>query len=292
MAIDEIDLRSSEATEYKSNISQNTALASNQSDRPHQSAEEIVGDILASIRRSRLWLFVWISACVLAAAFTLYRTPSSFTSETTILLDPKRPANLTTDQNAPNYPPALDSAQADSQIQVLKSERLLRLVYDSLSLNEDSDFIPGAPSLLQTILAHIAVNRSNNIQLDTNINTADQAKFQNFTKRVNARRIAQSYVIELSYTASTAEKAARLANSITMAYLGQQITAKAAAAQNGTEFLQGRITALKVESTAVANAIRDGSITSVPLPDADARVIGAALPPSSKSSPQYLLVLT
>ena len=66
---------------------------------------------------------------------------------------------------------------------------------------------------------------------------------------------------------------------------------KLAAAQNGAEYLQGRVNALSAEVKAANDGMVAGTVPLTLLPDADARVIGAALEPLSRSAPKSGLVV-
>ncbi|MBL7405968.1 lipopolysaccharide biosynthesis protein, partial [Escherichia coli] len=67
--------------------------------------------------------------------------------------------------------------------------------------------------------------------------------------------------------------------------------AKADAAKNGAEFLQGRVNALASQARSAAAAVTEGTLPDAPTPDADARVIGAALQPLKPSAPRKTLIL-
>ena len=67
-----------------------------------------------------------------------------------------------------------------------------------------------------------------------------QIAFLNFANRLTARRVGQSYVIEIAYSSSDPALAARVANAAASAYLLQSVEFKADAAASGAEFLQGR----------------------------------------------------
>jgi hypothetical protein len=118
-----------------------------------------------------------------------------------------------------------------------------------------------------------------------------QIAFINYAGRVGARRLGQSYAIEVSYTSSDPTLARRVANAVASAYLWQSLALKADAARNGAEFIQGRVNALTAQATVAATAIAAGRLPDSATPDADARVIGAALQPLSKSAPRTGLIV-
>ncbi len=175
----------------------------------------------------------------------------------------------------------LDAAQADSRLQIIRSERLLRFVFDTLNLGATAEFQAAKPSWRQDLLERVFPKRP-----QTPERVAAEA-FQSFMDRVNVRRVGQSYVIEVSYRASDPVVATQTVNSITSAFLWDRIVSS----QRGSEYLQNRIVGIKTQVDAALAGLRDGLIPDVRFPDADARVISAAIEPTGKSSPQSGLII-
>ena len=242
--------------------------------------------------RRRWPLATWVTLCVLAGAGYARSVPPTFTATATILLDPRQQftgrgdvAALATQQ------PVLDAAQAEGQIQVIRSERLLARVFDGLGLADSPELAPGPPGPVARLrsavegLVGVAPGREP---------TADEARqlaFANFSSRVTARRVGQSYVVEVSYASGDPTQARRVANATVSAYLGQSVTFKADAARNGAEFLQFRVTSLVAQANAAEAAVTAGTLPETPTPDADAKVIGAALQPLGRSAPRTGLIV-
>lgn len=181
---------------------------------------------------------------------------------------------------------ALDVAQAESQIQVIRSERILAGVFDALNLQEASDFAERGPGLRERLAVALGFADP------SPLNPADvrARAFQAFTDRIGVRRLGQSYVLEVSYQSSSAEQAARVANATAVQYIKAQIDVKAAAALQGTEYLRGRIVNIEAEQRAASEGVREGRIPDMLFSDADARIIGAAQRPLNKSYPKNGLI--
>ncbi len=251
----------------------------------------ILAGAVGAARRRLVPLALWLVLCLAAAAWYLHVTPPSYTATATVILDPKRPATQVGDNSAAVLPPALDAGAAESQIQVIRSERLLSSVFDALDLADAPSLRPETPGFGARIVDGIAgLFRSPRTGGDDKA-ARDAAAFDAFTGRVGARRVGQSYVIEVSYTSGDPAEARRLANAVVSGYLGQQVSFKLAAAQNGAEYLQGRVNALGNEVKAATAGLMAGTVPATLLPDADARVIGAALEPLGRSAPKSGLVV-
>ncbi len=251
----------------------------------------ILAGAAAAARRRALPLAAWVMVCLAAAAWYLHVTPPSYTATATVILDPKRPASAMGDAAAAVLPPVLDAAAAESQIQVVRSERLLSSVFDALDLADAPSLRPGPPGLKDRAVDLVAgLFRAPRPADDERAGRA-AAAFDAFTGRVGARRVGQSYVMEVSYTSGDPAEARRLANAVVSGYLGQQVSFKLAAAQNGAEYLQGRVKALSDEVKAADAGMMAGTVPATLLPDADSRIIGAALEPLGRSAPKTGLVV-
>ncbi len=243
-------------------------------------------EILRLLRRNGIGLLAWLAVLLVVAGLYLVRTAPQYTASSQIVLEPGRSTAMVSDTGSAPLA-TLDSAQADSQVQVIKSERNLRFVFDTLDLKDNPAFFPAPPGLLARLLG-----KGQRAALPDDGFDAERAiAFQNFSDRVGVRRVAQSYVLEISYLAGSASEAARLTNAITAAYIRDQIQFKAASVPRGTQFLQGRVSDLKMEEDAATEAVKTGIIPEISFADADARVVSAALPPLAQSYPQSKLVL-
>lgn len=250
-------------------------------------------EILGSVRRHAVGLSAWVVFCLGAASLYLASVPVQYTAATQIVLEPRhQSASSPSDAASVFIPPTLDSAQADSEIEIVRSERNLRSVFDTLDIAHDAAFAPGSPGLLARLLGLLPM-KSDAPKLPPAEQAArdEAAAFEAFRERVDVRRIGSSYVLDISFRAPTPDEAARLANAVTAAYIRGQIDLRAAAVERGTEFLQDRIAGLKAERQAAAEGVRTGHIPDIQFTNADARVVGAAVKPLAKSSPQSKLIL-
>ncbi|MCJ2082823.1 hypothetical protein MKK49_16355 [Methylobacterium sp. J-090] len=237
--------------------------------------------------RRRLPLGIWLALCLALASWYLSVAPITFTAATMVILEPRQALGSPPPASQTTAAQALDVAQAESQIQVIRSERILASVFDVLNLQEAPEFVAHGPGLRERVAAALGFVDS----APENPTDARARAFQAFTDRVGVRRLGQSYVLEVSYQAGSAEQAARIANATAVQYIKAQIDVKAAAALQGTEYLRGRIINIEAEQRAASEGVREGRIPDMLFSDADARIIGAALPPLNKSYPKNGLIL-
>ncbi|PVE21801.1 lipopolysaccharide biosynthesis protein [Microvirga sp. KLBC 81] len=262
-------------------------------DDPPETSEDgplaLARAVIATAKRHKLLMTAWIAICVGLAAFYAHTIPLSYTATATLVLEPQRQSPAS--GNDAVSAPALDTSRAETELEVIRSERLLANVFESLALATHPELSFQSPGLIGQLHGRIKTMLG---MLPTRAPTAEEIRqiaFINFAQRVGVRRIGQAYVVEVSYTSSDPTFARRVANAIVSAYLWQSIAFKSDAAREGGEFIQGRVNALSAQAKAAARAVAAGALPDAPTPDADARVIGAALQPLGPSAPRTGLII-
>ncbi len=253
----------------------------------------VLRETLRRLRRSWRGLALWLCLCVGAAlAYVLTATPQ-YVAVTQVVLEPRQPVTAP-DPGAMSATQTLDSAQADSQVPIIQAERNLRYVFDTLGLASDPDFLSGGFDPIGWIRSHLPrLGSPAQLSAEEHQRRAVDQAYYKFAGGLSARRLGQSYAFEISYRALTPAKAARLANSITAAYIRDQVTynVAAAAAQRGGDYLQNRVTDAKAEMEAAATAVKTGVIPNLTFGHADARIVSVALEPMAKSYPATTMIL-
>ncbi|MEI4485299.1 hypothetical protein V8J36_03790 [Frigidibacter sp. MR17.14] len=230
--------------------------------------------MIAAVNRRLLPLSLWVLVCLLTTYFYARLLPPTYTAASTLILETTR--QLAGTANASAADSSLDLNRVDSELQVIRSERMQRLVFDALGLaNHPEIAVPAA---------------AGDPASDPVAQRATETAFARFRDRFSARRIGQSYAIEISYSSSDPVLAARVANAGASAYLLQSVTFREAVASGGAEFMQGRLDALRNEVAAASAAVRDGTLPAIQIPNANARIIGAALVPLAPSAPRVKML--
>ncbi|WP_245282221.1 Wzz/FepE/Etk N-terminal domain-containing protein [Rhizobium sp. LC145] len=254
--------------------------------------------------RNKIRLITCTTAGMLLAFFYAQSLPRTYTATATLLLEPRQLAYIGYDATMQQ---SLDLNSAESELQIVRSERLLSAVFDSLNLQDDPELGPQGLSLLERIIAPLqdfvrslmdddltTLDKTSRDTADKSLNSAGEnarrVAFSNFVKRLSARRVGQSYVVEIDYSSSNPERPAKIANATVSGYILQSVAFKEQMARAGSETLQGRLDALAAQVAAAQEAMKNGTLPAVATPDADGRIIGAALPPLSPSSPRTSLI--
>jgi succinoglycan biosynthesis transport protein ExoP len=248
----------------------------------------------------RYKLIACTAAGLVVAGLYAQSLPRTYVSTATLLLEARQAAIQSQDNGAQQ---SIDLNRADSELQIISSERLLSAVFDSLGLQDSPELGPqgsstkallltSAQSALGTSKPDLADQRSGAAANDPQSpeTRARQAAFANFGKHLTVRRVGQSYVIEIQYSSVDPALPARVANAAVSAYIMQAISFKADAVRTRSEALQGRLDALGAQVDAAREAMKQGMLPAIPTPDADARIIGAALPPLQAAGPRRTLI--
>lgn len=256
----------------------------------------LIGDLIAAVRRRAVPLGIWILLCLAAGIGYVAVAQQEFVANAQIALEPRvrLPPGADAAAAASAAAPVLDSAQAESQLQVIRSVRNLRYVFDTLKLDADPAYADKGPGFIGRFvggLMRLVTAAPPAPSPDEAALRAREIAFQNFSDRVQVKRLGQSYVLEVSFRGLNPADTARLTNSIAAAYIRDQVLVHAVSEQRGTEFLQGRISLIQAEKKAADEAVATGVITDFQFPDSDARIVGAALTPLAASYPQTKLIV-
>jgi capsular exopolysaccharide synthesis family protein len=216
------------------------ATARQQIVRPSPGAREFIShqDIAGFLRHNFWPLVVSLSVGTLGAVVYIMLAEPLFTARTQLLIDPKLPLWLREQPSVVNI--SLDTAQVESQVAVLRSERIATLVIDKLKLTEDPEFQEESKPLIGMGL----FVRGENVPAPSDFEQTRRAMWA-LQSKLDVRRAGLSYAIDISFSARTPDKAALIANELAEAYVRDQLESKAEAARQGSQWLEGRINELR-----------------------------------------------
>lgn len=182
----------------------------------------------------RAILIPFFVCLTLAFLYAKFATPI-FTARVQLLIDPKTPI-LREQSGEVNF--SLDSAQVESHIAILRSEKIAETVIKELGLVDTLEPVSRSPlSVVRGWLAGDDEPQSDFIKDRQTIGIFDQALI--------TRRLGRSYAIEIAFRSSDPEKAATIANAIAAAYIRDQIDSKSDSAHQGSVWLEGRLAELR-----------------------------------------------
>lgn len=249
-----------------------------------------IGDLvkyaIAFLRRR--YLMIIVTGALVFAATTLYLrfAPPTYTAEVQILL--KNPQSKFVQQQSLLPEPVIDNAQIETQLQMIRSRAIAAAVLTQLKLANDPEFTGSSQpfgSLLQRI-RNRGLGPENDSEAETS-NQPSEGAIVALLDRLSASRVGYSNIVEVSYSSSSATRAAEIANSVANAYINDQMNARFEAARTAASWLQERLTNLNEQALTAERAVSayksqnnmvftgGKSIDEQPVNDLNARLVAA-----------------
>lgn len=244
-------------------------------------AEELDLRWLYGAIRRRLWSIALVSAIglTLAAAYVAVR-PSNYMAFTQLQLTNLR---LTFSRDDAFYAESQsDPTFLETQIQIMRSGKIALAVVDSMGLAkpQEADAPDDAVSTgfsqwvssLRATLDTLARPDQNAVAPSPEGKAADDARreaLKKLQRSYSVERVGLSNIVEIRFSATDRDLAARGANELALAYIADQQAARIEAAQSASIWLRERL--------------RDVGPR--------ARIVAAAVPPLDKSDPRGVLIV-
>lgn len=228
----------------------------------HGNSDETTIDfdrLFAAVRRQ-----FWVIVCgagfgiALGVAYVLTSQPL-YTASSQILID-DRSARAFEDATAPATG-VYDSVKLDSQVELLKSEKIGLAVVESLDLVNDRAFMQSGSSTIKRVMNDIRsfldvtkwFSQTVPVSVDPSVQETEIARKKRSANglllhNLTASRVGRTYVLNISYTSANPNQAAKIANAVAEAYLVDQLDAKYDATRRASEWMQTRIQELRGKS--------------------------------------------
>jgi polysaccharide biosynthesis transport protein len=205
--------------------------------------------VLAAARRQyKVIAGTTIAVVLLAIGYIVLATPI-YTSTADILLDSRQFGAVDISRDQPNL--TFNATAIESQVEVLKSEKIALAVIEKLNLTADPEFVSESlvGKVVSTLVDHMpfARGRASEEVLEQQLRLQRRA-IAYFQKMIQVKRIEKTFVLDLEYSSDNASKAADIANAIADAYLLDHLAAKYDAARRTSLWLQERLDELRGKS--------------------------------------------
>jgi polysaccharide biosynthesis transport protein len=201
-----------------------------------------------------------ITALIIASVCVTYLwiTPPTYTAKAQLVIDRGKSTFLQQQAVLPDAP--IDSAQVESEIQILMSGRIAALVVKNLHLTEDLEFVGTNGQLFDTLKRTLG-DFLRGIGL---LAPKDPVKFDSdpvsqaagvVLNNVQVNRVGGSFILEVIYQSRSPERAVQVANAIVDAYIFDQMDAKYKMQRRASEWLQTRLNELRQQAVASEEAV-------------------------------------
>jgi polysaccharide biosynthesis transport protein len=200
-------------------------------------------------------MFLWryrylIAACViigagLAVAYVTLATPI-FTAKAQVLIESRMP--VTFREQVSETIATLDTPAVESQIAILQSENIAEKVVRKAGLLDEHPVKPSGFSFnpfgwLRSLLA--TAQPEDPVALKEEEHARLREAITQLWSSMEVSRLGLSHVIEISYSASNRDLAAKVTNLIADAYIEDQLETRAETAKQGSIWLEKRIDTLR-----------------------------------------------
>ncbi len=215
------------------------------------SAAETVQYFVDFVRRQLpIIVFVILLSLVLGVIYVATARPS-FTSEAKLLIDANKVQVFQQQSILSDIP--IDTAQVESQMEVLRSKNIAADVIKNLNLTNDPEFVGSGGGLLGTIFSFV-LNPFDSQQVTSEAELTQEA-INTFESRLNIGRVGLSYVISIAFRSYDPERAAQIANAVADAYIVDRLDAKYQATRRAGAWLQDRIKELRDQLSTAERAV-------------------------------------
>ncbi|WP_237180222.1 GumC family protein [Rhodoplanes sp. Z2-YC6860] len=176
-----------------------------------------LGDLAGILYRRKAWILGATTACLVLAAGYLAVVKPNYTSTAQVYFDPRDRPIPKEDAREQSSVPGDGVLLVESQLKIITSGEVLSRVVDQMGLREDPDF-NGHGGFVASVKAMLGFGPSGDEGL---------AALRNLRAATSAKRNERSFVIDISVSAHTPQRATDLANAIASAYLKEQDDANA-----------------------------------------------------------------
>jgi succinoglycan biosynthesis transport protein ExoP len=209
-----------------------------------------VAELITGFVRRQFPIFVFVFACAIGLGLVyLFTTPASFTSHAMLLIDSSKLRIL--QQEAPMGDIPIDTAQVETQVEILKSENIGLSVIKDLKLTEDPEFVGSGGGLVGNLLGLLTASK---VRSDTNLT---RQVLGTLLAGRSISRVGRTYVLDIGYTSHDPARSATIANAIADAYIVDQLESKYQATRRASGWLQDRIKELRKQASDADRAVLD-----------------------------------
>jgi succinoglycan biosynthesis transport protein ExoP len=223
--------------------------------------------LLAILRRRALLIAAAVAAMLLVGVGYLATTKPLFGSTALVYLDIENAQMLDTNRSNPTGVLARpDDVDVNSQLQIIRSEKIALQVIEQLGLQDAEEFTRPQNVVVQLASNGIGMVRSvigSMIRLGPPPTPlADDAGVSRglveaFAKRLYVARLDETFVIAIGFTSEDRQRAADVANAVANAYLEEKLDARYESVRRASTWLEGRLTELRDKAVASDQLVQD-----------------------------------
>ncbi|MGR3661532.1 MAG: GumC family protein [Paracoccaceae bacterium] len=195
---------------------------------------ELRGIIAVLRRQYRVIFYTFVLIFGMAGVFLISVTPI-YTASALIFVDPEQ-KNILDSGPALSGSVGSDNARVDSEVEILRSDAVALAVIATQNLMTDAEFGP-RPGFRAKLASAVGIAHAATVATPSML----PRTLVRFRKAVAVKRRGLTYLISVAVSSQSPERAAELSNTMTTAYVTQQVQAKINAALAARDALQGHL---------------------------------------------------
>jgi succinoglycan biosynthesis transport protein ExoP len=214
-----------------------------------------LADVVAFLSRRRLIIgSITMIAIALGIWYVMTATPL-YTATAKLLVDPEqvRMVSVNSELGAVD----IGTPEIESYAEVMRSDAVALVVLNELGIQEGDTgyFLPR--SMFQKLVGEARKFLSLNGTEETATYGAQRTLLHNIQRGLDVRRLGESYIIQVAYTAPDPDAAADVANRISNAYIDIDRNSRADAARKGADWFSSRLVELGSDARRAAEAVEN-----------------------------------
>jgi succinoglycan biosynthesis transport protein ExoP len=203
-------------------------------------------------RQWRLIALVTVFAIVVGAAYIAI-SPARYTAQADMIIDTKRVTWTQTEMSSENR--AVEDASVESEIETTKSEQVAAAVIRRLHLTDDPEFAGVGNGFKRRFFSLFKL--SSGPERAESKDELMRRVLGTVISNLRVTRLGRSYIEQIAYTSLDREKAAKIANAFTDAYIEDQLQAKFEATHRASIWLEQRIGELRQQASNAYKEVQD-----------------------------------
>ena len=218
------------------------------------SISELVEQIGGFLRRRYMTFAIVTGLATGCGLVYLLTAPAEYTAHAVLMIDSSKLRAL--QPSLTDVP--LDTAQVESQVELLKSDTVGKAVVKDLHLMDDPEFVRAGlwSKLFSAPFWLFGGDNAARVQERSESERMEVA-LDSFLRQRAITRVGRTYALDVAFTSLRPARAAEIANAITEAYIVDQLDAKYEATRRASKWLEERMAELRGQATAVDRAVLD-----------------------------------
>ncbi len=228
---------------------------------PEADTLDFAAAIEVARRRYGVFLIVFILTLALATVLILNQRPA-FTATAGVMMDPRQ-LQLLQSNVSPNVSAdqSLSTEAVATQVALIQSRSMAEQVVDQLHLDKDPEFGVQDPGLRNDIVRGV-LGLFGAAPVAPVLSPEDKraATVADVMSHLDAQRLGYTYVITISYTNPSPDRAAEITNTFANVYVQQSLQTKSDANRQASGYLNSRVRELSNQAAADATAVQQYKI--------------------------------